>query len=195
MNLVKFAVLILAFTLFGPSLSKAAVNVRVDLAAQRMTVTTDDGTVQEWAISSGRGTYRTPTGQYRAQWLDRNHRSSRYHNAPMPYSVFFRGNYAIHGTNDVRNLGRPASHGCVRLHPANAAKLFALVQRNGLKQTVITITGQPAQKIAKHHRAKTQVKLKSAKSFAAKTAPATAVPVKTVPASTAGDLPLRGPAT
>lgn len=151
MNFVKFAVLVAVFTFLGPHFSKAAVNVRVDLSAQRMTVTTDSGETQEWAISSGRGSYRTPVGSYRAQWLDRNHRSSRYHNAPMPYSVFFRGNYAIHGTNDVRHLGRPASHGCVRLHPANAAKLFALVQKHGLKQTYITITGGTRQKLANHH--------------------------------------------
>ena len=144
MNLIKFVVLIAALLIFEPHLSRAAVNVRIDLSTQKMTVSEDGEVLYQWAISSGRSTHRTPTGSYRAQWLDRNHRSSLYNNAPMPYSVFFRGNYAIHGTNEVRRLGNPASHGCVRLHPANAAKLFALVQRNGLRQTSIVITGGEA---------------------------------------------------
>lgn len=149
MKFIKFAVLVLAFLFLQPRFSQAAVDVRVDLSSQRMIVTTDDGDSYVWAISSGRGSYRTPTGRYRAQWLDRNHRSSRYYNAPMPYSVFFRGNYAIHGTNEVRRLGQPASHGCIRLHTANAAKLFSLVQRHGLKQTNITISGSPGKKAKK----------------------------------------------
>lgn len=153
MNLVKFGFLVLVFSILGPHFSKAAVDVRVDLTNQRMTVTSDEGVVHQWAISSGRSTHRTPTGRYRAQWLDRTHRSSRYQNAPMPYSVFFRGNYAIHGTNQVRALGQPASHGCIRLHTANAAKLFALVQKHGLKQTSITISGGVKGKVANNRLA------------------------------------------
>ena len=43
-------------------------------------------------------------------------------------SIFYSGNFAIHGTNQISRLGGPASHGCVRLHPSNAAVLFSLVQ-------------------------------------------------------------------
>ena len=50
-----------------------------------------------------------------------------YHMSPMPHSLFFHGGYAIHGTGAIRQLGRPASHGCVRLHPANARALYGLV--------------------------------------------------------------------
>lgn len=154
MNIIKFAVLVLVLTFFSPQFAKASVHVRIDLSAQRMVVSEHGDVIHEWAISSGRDNYRTPTGRYRAQWLDRHHRSSRYHNAPMPYSVFFRGNYAIHGTNEVRRLGRPASHGCIRLHTANAAKLFSLVQRHGLKQTAIVISGNAsANKAIKHRKA------------------------------------------
>ena len=56
------------------------------------------------------------------------HYSSKYENSPMPHSIFFRGGYAIHGTGYIKSLGRPASHGCIRLHPRNAAALYQLVR-------------------------------------------------------------------
>ena len=80
------------------------------------------------SISSGRKGFRSPNGVYRPTRLEKNWYSRKYGGA-MPHSVFFRGGYAIHGTTAVGALGRPASHGCIRLHPANAAKLFALTQK------------------------------------------------------------------
>jgi hypothetical protein len=126
--------------LVGLSTAQAGVNVRVDLAAQRMTVTTSDGEVHNWAISSGRKGFRSPNGVYRPTRLERSWYSRKYGGA-MPHSVFFRGGYAIHGTTAVGALGRPASHGCIRLHPANAAKLFALVKKHGAGATRIALNG------------------------------------------------------
>jgi hypothetical protein len=57
----------------------------------------------------------------------------------MPYSIFFHGHFAIHGTNQIKRLGRPASKGCVRLHPRDAAVLFNLVQKQGMAKTRIII--------------------------------------------------------
>jgi lipoprotein-anchoring transpeptidase ErfK/SrfK len=57
----------------------------------------------------------------------------------MPHAIFFRGGYAIHGTYETRNLGRRASHGCVRLHPANARELFHIVETYGHGRTSIVI--------------------------------------------------------
>jgi hypothetical protein len=54
----------------------------------------------------------------------------------MPHSIFFYGQYAIHGTMAVGNLGHVASHGCIRIAPENAATLFALVGREGARITV-----------------------------------------------------------
>ncbi len=113
-------------SLVGIASAEAGVDVRVDIAAQRIQVTTTDGESYNWAISSGRKGYRTPNGVYRPTRLEKNWYSRKYGGA-MPHAVFFRGGYAIHGTTAVGALGRPASHGCIRLHPANAAKLFALV--------------------------------------------------------------------
>ena len=57
----------------------------------------------------------------------------------MPHSVFFHGGYAIHGTEDIKHLGQIASHGCVRLHPKNAKKLFDLVNDYGMKNAKIVV--------------------------------------------------------
>lgn len=117
-----------------------SVTARVNLSRQTITVFHDGRFVYRWPVSTARRGYHTPVGRYRAKWLSRYHRSKKYHNSPMPYSIFFKGGYAVHGTEAIRHLGHPASHGCVRLHPANAAKLFALVKEEGLINTEIVVT-------------------------------------------------------
>ena len=93
----------------------------------------------EWLVSTARKGKVTPKGAWTAKWLSKNHKSSRYNNAPMPYSIFYNGNFAVHGTDQVDRLGSPASAGCIRLHPKNAAVLFALVNAAGLKNTTISV--------------------------------------------------------
>ena len=117
--------------------AEAAVTINVDLSKQEMHVSTSSGEEHVWPISSARPGYRTPTGSYHAQNLQRMHYSKKYDDAPMPYSIFFSGGYAIHATDAVRKLGRPASHGCIRLSLANAEHLFGLVRAEG---AVISIT-------------------------------------------------------
>lgn len=112
---------------------------RVDLSSQTMRVYSNGNLVHAWRVSTGRRGYRTPTGTFRPKWLKRMHYSSKYNNSPMPYSVFFHRGYAIHGTNYIRRLGRTASHGCVRLHPGNARRLFRLIRANGRSNTRIII--------------------------------------------------------
>ena len=114
--------------------------VNVDLSSQIMTVSRDGHVVDRWAVSTARRGYRTPVGSFRPTRLHRMWYSRKYDNSPMPHSIFFRGGYAIHGTGAVKRLGSPASHGCVRLHPANAAKLYAMVRDVGTGNTRITIT-------------------------------------------------------
>jgi lipoprotein-anchoring transpeptidase ErfK/SrfK len=112
---------------------------RVDLSDQRMYVYVDETLEHVFKVSTGRKGYGTPTGQYRALWLSPKHRSRKYDWAPMPWAVFFNGGYAVHGTTDINRLGRPASHGCVRLHPDNARLFFTLVKTSGRENTQIAI--------------------------------------------------------
>ena len=123
---------------FAPAQASKIV-AKIDISSQRMYVYKNGRKLYSWRVSTGRGRYRTPTGSYRPTILKRMHYSSKYNNAPMPYSIFFRGGYAVHGTNHIRRLGRRASHGCVRLHPRNAATLYHLVRRNGRRNARIVI--------------------------------------------------------
>ncbi|OCW57626.1 L,D-transpeptidase [Hoeflea olei] len=118
----------------------AKLEAKINLSSQTMVVTQNGRVKYKWAVSTGRKGYSTPTGSYSAKWLSRHHRSRKYNNAPMPYAVFFRGGYAVHATYETKRLGRPASHGCIRLHPDNAAKFFSMVQQTGNANTRIVIS-------------------------------------------------------
>jgi lipoprotein-anchoring transpeptidase ErfK/SrfK len=111
--------------------AEASVVARVSVARQQMSVYVNGALQYVWPVSTGRAGFSTPYGAYGVKRMARMHFSRKYDNAPMPYSIFFRGGYAVHGTGHVRALGRRASHGCVRLHPGNAAALFSLVQVYG----------------------------------------------------------------
>jgi lipoprotein-anchoring transpeptidase ErfK/SrfK len=115
----------------------------IDLGTQTMVVSDKNGEIARWKISSARGGYRTPTGTYTPHYTSRMHYSKQYHFSPMPYSVFFNEGVAVHGTGDLRNLGRPASHGCVRSHPKNAKIFYELVQKHGMQMTRVTVKGKP----------------------------------------------------
>lgn len=119
--------------------ARADVVVHIDKSSQRMTVSVDGAARYNWSVSTGRRGYGTPSGVFRPQYLVRRHFSRRYYNSPMPHSIFFYHGFAIHGTTELSRLGGPASHGCVRLHPSHAAALFAMVQRNGPRNTRIEI--------------------------------------------------------
>lgn len=112
---------------------------RVDLSSQTMTVIHSGVEKYRWNVSTARRGKVTPTGRWTAKWLARRHRSSRYNNAPMPYSIFYNGHFAIHGTNQISKLGRPASAGCIRLHPKNAAVLFRMTKQAGLDNMLVEV--------------------------------------------------------
>ncbi len=121
------------------AVSAASLVAKVDISSQTMTVIRYGEVIYRWKVSTARKGKVTPRGTYSPKSLSRYHKSSLYNNAPMPYSIFFRGNYAVHGTNQTSRLGRPASAGCVRLHTENAAKLFSLVKKHGFKDTRIVV--------------------------------------------------------
>ena len=112
---------------------------KVDLSEQKMKVFINDRLWQEWKVSSGARGYSTPTGKYKPFRMHEEWFSRKYDNTPMPHSIFFYKGYAVHATDYIRNLGRPASHGCVRLHPEHAKAFFKLVQEFGMKKTHIVI--------------------------------------------------------
>lgn len=118
-------------------------HIDVDLTRQVMTVSAEGDVLYSWQVSSGRQGHLTPTGTFTPTWMARSWFSKQYDNAPMPHAIFFHKGVAIHGSWATRSLGRPASHGCVRLAPKNARKLFALVSRHGKDRTEIVVHGAP----------------------------------------------------
>jgi lipoprotein-anchoring transpeptidase ErfK/SrfK len=123
-----------------PSAFAATLIANISLSSQTMTVSQNGVVRHRWKVSTARKGYVTPQGSWSAKWLSKNHRSRKYDDAPMPFAVFFNGGYAVHATFDLKRLGRPASHGCIRLHPENAAEFFSLASQNGLKNTKIVVT-------------------------------------------------------
>jgi len=121
------------------STANAALLVYIDRSSQRMDVVVDGVRRFRWPVSTGRRGLGTPSGMFHPQMLARSWFSRRYYNSPMPYAIFFHRGYAIHGTYELSRLGGPASHGCVRLHPQNAAILFSLVREEGLRSTRIVV--------------------------------------------------------
>ncbi|GLS28648.1 L,D-transpeptidase [Neomesorhizobium albiziae] len=117
----------------------AGLVARIDISNQTMTVSKQGRVIYTWRVSTARKGYWTPRGTYRPTRLHRMWYSRKYDMSPMPYSVFFRGGYAIHGTGYVKQLGRPASHGCVRLATGNAALFYSLVKQVGRKNTRIVL--------------------------------------------------------
>jgi len=118
---------------------------RINLSAQRMVVTSNGRVVGNWKISSGKSGHETPPGRFRPKWSSKMHYSRKYYNSPMPYSVFFNGGIATHGTSHLSRLGQPASHGCIRLRTPNARQFYNLVHRHGYKRTRIVVTGHARQ--------------------------------------------------
>lgn len=128
-----------------PAAASAAVLITIDKSTQRMSVAVDGQERYVWRVSTGAAEHDTPSGSYTPFRMERDHFSREWDNAPMPNSIFFTGmGHAIHGTGHVAALGRPASHGCVRLSRIDAAQLFALVKAEGMSNTRVVVEGDDA---------------------------------------------------
>jgi len=136
---MRRVVLSILFAFLSLPVFASEVYVLVDIPTQTMTVRVDGAVKHTFPVSTGREGYTTPAGAYGVTRMYRKYHSKKYDGAPMPHSIFFHGGYAIHGTTDIKRLGKVASHGCVRLHPDNAKMLFALVQDIGSDKTHIWV--------------------------------------------------------
>ena len=144
------------------ALATSKVLVIIDKPTQNMKVFVDDIERYSWKVSSGLPGYATPSGTHTARSMNEIWYSKEWDDAPMPHAIFFtKKGHAIHGTEETKNLGRPASHGCVRLAPENARTLFALVKEKGLENTAIVLNGDApggASRVARTASPKQQIK-------------------------------------
>ena len=121
--------------------AEAKLDLYIDKSSQQMSVVQNGYLLRVWPVSTGRDRFATPSGVYTPERLERSWFSKAYYNSPMPHAIFFHNGYAIHGSYDITRLGGPASHGCIRLHPQNAAMLFAMVEQEGPSNTTIVVGG------------------------------------------------------
>src|SRR5471030_3089279 len=142
MRLSHFVFTALALLVFSAT-ARAEILISVDKSAQQMTVTVDGTALYVWPVSTGAPGYDTPSGEYKPFRMEREHFSREWDDAPMPHSIFFtQQGHAIHGSNHTKAIGTPASHGCVRLEPANARILFDLVRQEKMANTRVVLTGE-----------------------------------------------------
>ena len=141
--------------LFASGAAQAKISITVDKNAQLMTVAVDGVERYQWPVSTGLPSYETPNGSFKTFRMEQDHYSKEFDDAPMPHAIFFtKLGHAIHGTNSVNRLGSPASHGCVRLSRANAATLYALVERDGVLNATVTLTGSSQVALARNPRSR-----------------------------------------
>ena len=121
----------------------SSIRITIDKATQKMTVLVNGEEKYDWPVSTGKRGYSTPSGMYTATSMNEIWYSKEWDNAPMPHAIFFmKDGHAIHGSYDVKHLGKPASHGCVRLAPKHATILYELVKKTGLENTQVVLTGE-----------------------------------------------------
>ncbi|MBK5198239.1 MAG: L,D-transpeptidase [Methyloceanibacter sp.] len=121
----------------------SSILITIDKATQSMTVLIDGMRKYDWPVSTGKRGYFTPSGTYTATSMNEIWYSKEWDNAPMPHAIFFmKDGHAIHGSYEVKHLGKPASHGCVRIAPQNATILYDLVKKTGLENTQVVLIGE-----------------------------------------------------
>ena len=154
-NMRSFLVAVAGLMLFATGAAQAKIAITIDKNAQMMTVAVDGVERYHWPVSTGNPSHETPNGSFRTFRMEEDHFSKEFDDAPMPHSIFFtKIGHAIHGTDSESRLGTPASHGCVRLSRAHASTLYALVEKDGVLNTTVTLTGSSQIALARNPRAR-----------------------------------------
>src|SRR6202165_3749778 len=152
-NMRSFLVALAGLMLCATSAAHAKVSITIDKNVQEMTVAVDGVERYHWPVSTGIPSRETPNCSCRTFRMEEDHYSKEFDDAPMPHSIFFtKIGHAIHGTESERSLGTPVSHGCVRLSRANATTLYALVEKDGVLNTTVTLTGSSQIALARNPR-------------------------------------------
>ncbi len=143
---VLAALLVLSVTPFDQAEARRSKNlpdptlrISIDISSQSMSIYSRGERQGSYKVSTGKPGHATPRGSWRVQRMARVHWSRQF-NAPLPHAIFFVGGVAIHATKGIHKLGTRASHGCVRLSPGDAARVYGMVARHGMKNTLVTVT-------------------------------------------------------
>ncbi|HET6698936.1 MAG TPA: L,D-transpeptidase family protein [Nocardioidaceae bacterium] len=82
--------------------------------------------VNSWLVRGGAYDRQTRVGHFRVYWRDIDHTSRAFGGAPMPYSQFFSGGEALHGSRYMVDPFEGHSHGCVNFWVEDARQLWRL---------------------------------------------------------------------
>lgn len=139
--------------------SLGQLDVDANVSANRIRVTDRDGGLHVMLTSPGLPGRTTETltgnflGPFRVEGRDYKVKNTDvdYTGAPMPFATFYNpfgrageNGYAIHGTYAVGQLGRPASHGCLRVRIADAKFINEQVREANDSSASIRVYGRVA---------------------------------------------------
>lgn len=128
--------------------TQCSIFVDIDKSTQTLRLYLDGRLADQWLVSTGRSGFGTPNFNKRFNGrIFQRYDSAKYPGGDymglgnMPYAMFISGGIALHGTpqGNWKNLGRPASHGCIRIHPANAKYLNGLLRQVGVANSWVTV--------------------------------------------------------
>jgi lipoprotein-anchoring transpeptidase ErfK/SrfK len=124
------------------------ITLRASLSLRELYIEQDGQVLQTYPVAIGKDEHPTPAGSYEISrvvwnpgWVPPDSKWARGKKARAPgdpknpmkvVKIFFREpDYYIHGTGDTASLGTAASHGCLRMDPAQAAEVGAIVMEHG----------------------------------------------------------------
>lgn len=111
---------------FGAENTTDPIYMIISIKSQLVHLYSGDQLIGAASVSTGKAGKATPTGEFPILQKRRWHRSNLYSNAPMPFMQRMTWDgIALHAGH---NPGYPASHGCIRLPPAFAQRLFELTR-------------------------------------------------------------------
>lgn len=128
--------------------ASCAVWIQVVKSSQRAYLYLRGSLSNSWLVSTGMSGYGTPNfdkhpdGRIYNAYTSGKYPGGDYNGlGNMPYAVFIRGGYALHGTpkGNWSKLGNRASHGCIRMLPSNAYYFNRLVRANGIRNVWVTV--------------------------------------------------------
>jgi hypothetical protein len=96
-----------------------------DRARHEVTLWHDGTVINAWLVRGGSSDHPTRTGDFRVYYRDIDHVSSLY-DSPMPYSQFFSGGQAFHGSATMIDPFTGHSHGCINMYDEDARQLWNL---------------------------------------------------------------------
>ena len=128
------------FLWMGEAVASGPVVMVVSLNEQRAYVYRNGVLIGATTVSTGRPGHLTPTGVFTVLQKQKEHRSTIYDGAPMPYMERLTwGGVALHAGGLP---GYPESHGCVHL-PSEFAKLLFEVSPMGMTVVIASAATQP----------------------------------------------------